>query len=194
MTAFSAMRLLPRCACASVSHAQDAPAPSGPTLFGLTGTIDVGVRVTSTDGDAARYERYRDLRSGVFSGINLGQKNDQRLFGIRIEKVGYRDQSYAVDYNGGRTRASGSFDSIPLNYSYITSTPWVEQSPGVLYARRRPFLHFHLTRGRRRRADVKGRAGWTSLELPRPISATKRQAFRRLLRARYRETELRSPD
>jgi MtrB/PioB family decaheme-associated outer membrane protein len=118
-------------ACASVSYAQDAPAPSGPTLFGLTGTVDFGARVTSTDGDAARYERYRDLRSGVFSSINLGQKNDRRLFGIRIEKVGYRDQSYAVDYNGGRTRASGSFDSIPLNYSYLTSSPWVESSTGV---------------------------------------------------------------
>jgi hypothetical protein len=70
----------------------------------------------------------------------------------------------------------------------------VEKSPGVLYARRQPFLHFHLTRGRRRRADVKGRAGWTSLELPRPIPATKRQAFRRLLRARYRETEAGSLD
>ena len=70
----------------------------------------------------------------------------------------------------------------------------VEKSPGVLYARRQPFLHFHLTKDGRRRADVKGRAGWTSLELPQPISATKRQAFRRLLRARYRETEPASLD
>ena len=65
----------------------------------------------------------------------------------------------------------------------------VEKSPAVLYARRQPFLHFHLIKGGRRRADVKGRSGWTSLELPRPISATKRRALRRLLWARYRETE-----
>jgi hypothetical protein len=63
----------------------------------------------------------------------------------------------------------------------------VEKSPGVFYARRSPFLHFHLVEGRRRRADVKGRAGWTSLDLPRPISAAKRRAFLRLLGARYRE-------
>jgi hypothetical protein len=68
----------------------------------------------------------------------------------------------------------------------------VEKSPGVLYARRQPFLHFHLTEGRRRRADVKGGAGWTSLELPRPISAAKRRAFLRLLRAGYREPRPRS--
>ena len=70
----------------------------------------------------------------------------------------------------------------------------VEKSPGVFYARRNPFLHFHLVKGgpvdgERRRADVKGRAGWTSLDLPRPISAAKRRAFLRLLGARYRETK-----
>ena len=63
----------------------------------------------------------------------------------------------------------------------------VEKSPGVFYARRNPFLHFHLVKGERRRADVKGRAGWTSLDLPRPISAAKRRAFLKLLGARYRE-------
>ena len=63
----------------------------------------------------------------------------------------------------------------------------VEKSPGVLYARRQPFLHFHLFEGSRRRADVKGRDGWTSLDVTRPISAAKRLALRRLLRARYRQ-------
>jgi hypothetical protein len=83
----------------------------------------------------------------------------------------------------------------------------VEKSPGVFYARRKPFLHFHLVKGGlvkgglvkgglvkgglveggRRRADVKGRAGWTSLDLPRPISAAKRRALLQLLGARYRE-------
>jgi hypothetical protein len=75
----------------------------------------------------------------------------------------------------------------------------VEKSPGVFYAGRNPFLHFHLIKGGlikegpveggRRRADVKGRAGWISLDLPRPISAAKRRAFLRLLGARYRETK-----
>ena len=63
----------------------------------------------------------------------------------------------------------------------------VETSLGVFYARRQPFLHFHLVEGKRRRADVKGRAGWISLDLPRPISPTKRRAFLRLLGTRYRE-------
>jgi hypothetical protein len=65
----------------------------------------------------------------------------------------------------------------------------VEKSPGVFYAHRQPFLHFHLADGSRRRADVKGRAGWTPLDLPRPISPARRRAFLALLRARYRETD-----
>jgi hypothetical protein len=63
----------------------------------------------------------------------------------------------------------------------------VEKKPGVFYLRRRPFLHFHLEAGGARRADVKGRAGWIPIDLPRPISATRRRAFLGELRSRYRE-------
>jgi hypothetical protein len=62
-----------------------------------------------------------------------------------------------------------------------------EHSPGVFYVRREPFLHFHLLKGGRRRGDIKGSRGWVSLDLPRPISATRRQMLRRALRTHYRE-------
>jgi len=63
----------------------------------------------------------------------------------------------------------------------------VEKKAGIFYARRQPFLHFHLVDGERRRADVKGQAGWVQLDLPRPASATRRRAFLRELRNRYDE-------
>jgi hypothetical protein len=63
----------------------------------------------------------------------------------------------------------------------------VEKKPGVFYVRREPFLHFHLVEGKPRRADVKGRAGWVQVDLPRPASAVRRQALRRELRLRYGE-------
>ena len=62
-----------------------------------------------------------------------------------------------------------------------------EDKPGAFYVRRQPFLHFHLTKDGTRRGDIKGSRGWISLGLPRPISATRRQALRRELRRQYRE-------
>ena len=122
-------------ACASLSSAQSsaqqASADSGPTLFGLRGTIDFGFRTTGDEGDAARYERYRDLRSGVFSKITLGSTSDSRMVDVNAFNIGYRDQSYGVNVDTGKAKVMGFWDSIPLNYSYLTSTPWVESSPGV---------------------------------------------------------------
>lgn len=121
-------------ACASLSSAQTstpASADSGPTLLGLKGTIDFGYRGTGDEGDAARYERYRDLRSGLFTRVTLGSESESKLVDVNLFNIGYRDQAYGVNVNAGRTKVGGFFNGIPLNYSYLTSTPWVETSTGV---------------------------------------------------------------
>jgi hypothetical protein len=46
----------------------------------------------------------------------------------------------------------------------------MEKKPGIFDLRRQPFLHVHLIRGERRRADVKGQAGWVQVDLPHPAS------------------------
>jgi hypothetical protein len=61
----------------------------------------------------------------------------------------------------------------------------VEKTRGVFYVRRAPFLHFHRTAAGGRRADVKGDAGWTSFELPRPLSSARQRRFLRALRAHF---------
>ena len=61
-----------------------------------------------------------------------------------------------------------------------------EDKPGVFYVRRQPFLHFHLMKDGRRRGDIKTSEGWMSLDLPLPLSATRREALQRELRRRYR--------
>lgn len=63
----------------------------------------------------------------------------------------------------------------------------VEKRPGVFYARGLPFLHFHRAADGSRRADIRGRAGWIPLELPRPLSGRCRQTLLRQLRRRYAE-------
>ena len=62
-----------------------------------------------------------------------------------------------------------------------------EKKRGIFYVRREPFLHFHLVDGGRRRADIKGRAGWTQVDLPRPASATRQRAFLRELRTCFHD-------
>ncbi|MGH2397878.1 MAG: hypothetical protein ACRDFW_13070, partial [bacterium] len=67
----------------------------------------------------------------------------------------------------------------------VRTWAWViEKKPNVFYVCLQPFLHFHLVEGGRRRADLKGRTGWVQLDLPRPISTTRRRAFLRELRTR----------
>ena len=63
----------------------------------------------------------------------------------------------------------------------------IEKKPGVLYIRREPFLHFHLLKGARRRADIKGSDGWRSMELPQPLPSATRRQFLHELKGRYRE-------
>ena len=118
-------------ASANLARAQQTPTTPPAADEDLTGTVDVGARITSTTGDDARYERYRDLRSGFASTIGFGKKTDRVMWDVTAVNVGYRDQKYTGDYTNGRAIVFGLFDSIPLNYSYLTSTPWVQTSTGV---------------------------------------------------------------
>jgi len=63
----------------------------------------------------------------------------------------------------------------------------VEKKPNVFYVPRDPFFHVHMLSSGTRRADVKGRRGWTQIELPRPVSAAARRALLSTLRVRYGE-------
>ena len=120
-------------ASVNLAVAQQAPQTSTPPAAteGVTGTVDFGLRSTSTTGDEARYERFRDLRSGASTQITFGKITDHYMWGFKAENIGYHDQRYVLNYNGGKAKVTGSWDSIPLNYSYLTSTPWVETSAGV---------------------------------------------------------------
>ena len=63
----------------------------------------------------------------------------------------------------------------------------VERKPAVFYVGSQPFLHFHVLHDGKRRADVKGREDWVEVDLPHPVSATRRAALRRTLRRCYGE-------
>ena len=76
-------------------------------------------------GDEARYERYRDLRSGVNANVVFNKETENWVFNVKASNIGYRDQRYTMDYSSKRVKVSFLFDSIPLNYGYDLKTPYV---------------------------------------------------------------------
>ena len=118
-------------ASGGLATAQQEPAsPAAATPW--TGSIDFGARASSVDGDKARFERFRDLRNGGVSRITFGKGTSEGAFNVKMDNIGYHDQRYEADYNHrGKVKVAFLWDSTPFNYSYDSSTPWVEQSPGV---------------------------------------------------------------
>lgn len=107
------------------------PAPEPAPSLPLPNLVDFGVRVTSADGDRARYERYRDTRDGAYTSFSVGKSTTQYFFGATAKNVGYRDQRYTMNYSRTKLRFGFAFDAIPLNYCYDCRTPWVETSPNM---------------------------------------------------------------
>jgi MtrB/PioB family decaheme-associated outer membrane protein len=121
----------------AAARAQDAT-PSPPPG---NGSVDFGGQFTSVSGDEARYQRYRDLRTGVMlDGFHYTRERNEWSFSATASHVGYRDQKYtAAAERPGRLKISFSWDQIPLFYSKpdsdqfgaISATSWTVESPGV---------------------------------------------------------------
>lgn len=112
-----------------------APRPAAapePTSF--SGSVDFGARTSSLTGDAARYERYRDLGDGLFLEAYRGNytKNGWYLTSA-IDHLGRRDGRYQAELSRpGRFKAWGQFDKIPMLMSRTTQTLYDMGTPGRL--------------------------------------------------------------
>jgi hypothetical protein len=109
-------------ASATMAWAQDKPEPT-PTPS--NGSLDIGGRFTSTTGDEARYERYRDLRDGVNANLLFSKETEKWSFDIKAKNIGYRDQRYTLDFNSRRLRLTLLFDQTPINLAYYSKSPYV---------------------------------------------------------------------
>jgi MtrB/PioB family decaheme-associated outer membrane protein len=128
---------------AGVAAAQTPPTPQPPPkppaqpaapapVVDLPGSIDFGFRGTGTDVDAARYERYRDLRDGAASLFQFKKETDTYFANADAFNVGYRDQRYRLDYERSKMKFGFLWDSIPTNFSELTVSPWDVGDDGVL--------------------------------------------------------------
>jgi len=97
------------------------------------GSVDFGARFSQVNGDEARFQRYRDLRPGVYgSNVVAGKRTEDYMIEAQGWNIGYRDQRYLVDLQRvGRLKASFLWDQIPLFISGDTRTLYTQAAPGV---------------------------------------------------------------
>ena len=110
------------------------PQPAQPGSLPWTGRFDFGLRGTTTDGDAARYERYRDLGDGLFlEDLRANREFTHWLVDFRGEHVGRRDQRYLADVvRPGKVKGSFLWDQIPMLLSATTLTLYSGIGTGTL--------------------------------------------------------------
>ena len=97
--------------------------PENPLFFGQ---IDFGGRLTNVTGDEARYQRYRDLRDGLFVDVPfLHVEKNRWWMNLTVQNTGYNDQRYALTYaRPGRVKFSFFYDQTPTFISNDTKTPY----------------------------------------------------------------------
>ncbi|MBI2221236.1 MAG: MtrB/PioB family outer membrane beta-barrel protein [Acidobacteria bacterium] len=115
------------------SSTQVTAAPKPASSFATTGQVDFGLRGTDITGDAARFQRYRDLGDGgVLERFRFNSDSGSLLFEAGADNVGRSDQRFWGEFlKVGKLRASFYYDQVPLLYSNDARTPYTVESTGV---------------------------------------------------------------
>ena len=114
----------------STAEAQYGQAPSEPFMNpanpAVFGQLDFGGRLTSVEGDQARYQRYRDLSDGIFFDLTgLHWEKGTTIIDALARNVGWEDQRYQVELERpGTFRARFLYDQTPMFISQDTRTPY----------------------------------------------------------------------
>jgi MtrB/PioB family decaheme-associated outer membrane protein len=113
---------------------QPAPAAEEEANTGWVGFMDFGVLGTNIDGDGARYERYRDLRDGLFlEDVQVNREAKGWLFELAGQHVGRHDQRLGANaIDPGRLKIGFLWDQIPMVLSRSTRTLFTGIGTGTL--------------------------------------------------------------
>lgn len=128
----AALTLAPAVSAAQISPGAVQPDTRiGPGVFGL---LDFGVRGTTAEGDAARYERYRDLGDGLFlEAAHLTRNSGSWSLELKGQHVGRQDQRLEASIGRqGLVNAWVRWDQIPMLMSGTTTTLFTAGSPEPL--------------------------------------------------------------
>ncbi|MFB3852464.1 MAG: MtrB/PioB family decaheme-associated outer membrane protein [Vicinamibacterales bacterium] len=115
-------------ATAGLASAQQDVLPGKPL-----GTLDVGFRASSVEGDRGRFERYQDVRSaGAGLNLSLNREGPSWAVDLGAKNVGYRDQQFNFAYTTNKLLATFEWNQVPLYYTSVARTPYKVGSDGVL--------------------------------------------------------------
>jgi MtrB/PioB family decaheme-associated outer membrane protein len=119
---------------AAAQTATAAPKTDTSTFAPKFGQIDFGYRGNDTTGDAARFQRYRDLRDGAYvDQFKVKKDSDTWLFNATANNVGYRDQRYTASFEDfGRVLVNFDWNQTPLWISDTTATMYKDNGNGYL--------------------------------------------------------------
>jgi Putative outer membrane beta-barrel porin, MtrB/PioB len=84
----------------------------------LSGEVSMTPAQVDVQGSRAKFNEYRDLRTGVRGHIDLHYNQGRNYFDLNADGMGYRDQKY--EFEGGSRggfRFNLEFDEIPHNFS-----------------------------------------------------------------------------
>lgn len=134
LTSLLALLAAPAVAQVPTPPAAPAAAPAEEINAPRIGFVDFGVRGTSITGDAARFERYRDMGDGAFLETFRWNRQPRNWFiDVAADHVGREDQRFAADFvRPGKLEVWALWDQIPMHMSNSTRTLFTVPSPGVL--------------------------------------------------------------
>lgn len=97
--------------------------PATPKL----GLIDVGVRVDDVSGDEARYNRFRDIRDGLFlQKFRLEKETDTWFARGTAANLGYRDQEFGAAFE--------SIGRLKVNFDWVQTPFFISGTSRSLYS------------------------------------------------------------
>ena len=97
------------------------PAFSADGIF--DGEVGVSGMLADLDGNKAKFNEYRDVRDGVYSGIRLKYDSDNFFLKGKASDIGYDTQNYRAEGGMyGKFKAYFDYSEIPHNFTFGAKT------------------------------------------------------------------------
>ncbi len=95
--------------------------------------VDLSVSTSDVSGDAARFQRYLDMRDrGSVEAFHLDRRGDDWRFEGRAQRLGRQDQWLYAAVRTPKVKMSFTWDQIPYFGSGDTRSPFRAEAPGIL--------------------------------------------------------------